>query len=167
MGVEPREPNGRQAAGTADDPLHVTRDAQEVPLGLLVRLVGLSFLGYVVVTLLVAGYMWNRQDNQRFEDQQDFAQQLATQNERLIQAVDTKLSSQDRKIKTAIAGLCADAELRDTVIADQNRAIVALLKTVPPPVPPKVQALIDTSQDGISTLEPSNEKDCPLPPETP
>ena len=161
------EPNGRQAAGTADDPIHVERTAGDVPLSLLIRLVGLSFLGYVVMTLLVAGYLWNRQDNQRFEDQRQFAKQLAEQNASLTRRLNSARIGQDRKIQTAIANLCASAELRDTVIANQSRAIVSLLKQIPEPVPPTVQALIDASQDGIRTLEPKDEADCPLPPESP
>lgn len=165
MDVEP--PNGRQVAGTAEDPLHVRRDGSEVPLSLLIRLVGLTFLGYVVMTLLVAGYLWNRQDNQRFDDQRQFAKQLSQQNEKLTRQLNQARIRQDRKIQTAVANLCASAELRDTVIANQSRAIVGLLRQIPEPVPPAVRALIDASQDGIRTLEPKNEKDCPLPPENP
>lgn len=164
--VDPQDSNSRQAAGTAEDPLHVTRNDSEVPLGLLVRLVGLTFLGYVVFSLLVGGYLWYRQDNTRFEDQRAYARQLAQANSDLIQKLNNNRVSQDRKIQTAVADLCASAELRDTVISNQSRAIVALLKQVPNPAQ-TVLDLIDASQDGINTLEPRGEKDCPLPPEQP
>lgn len=164
VGVEEDKPNGRlQASGTAEDPIHVERTQADVPLGLLVRLVGLSFLGYVVMTLLVGGYLWNRQDSQRFDDQRAFAAQLAGQNAALTRRLNSNRVAQDKRIQGAVADLCASAELRDTVIANQNAAIVALLKQIPPPVPPLVQRLIEVSQDGIQTLEPSDEKDCPLP----
>lgn len=168
VGVEPEEPNGngRQAAGTAEDPLHVRRDQAEVPLGLLIRLVGLTFLGYVVLTLLVAGYFWNRSDNQRFDDQRAYARQLAVQNANLTRKLNQSRVDQDRKIQRAVADLCANAELRDTVITNQSRSIAALLGQVPDPTKAIVD-LIDASQDAISTLEPKGEKDCPLPPEQP
>lgn len=167
MDVEPENGNGRQAAGTAEDPLHVRREDTEVPLALLIRLVGLTFLGYVFISLLVGGYLWYRQDNARFDDQRAFARQLSEQNEKLTRQLNQARIRQDHKIQTAVANLCASAELRDTVIANQSRAIVQLLQQVPEPVPPTVQALIDASRDGIRTLEPRGEKDCPLPPENP
>lgn len=165
--VDPENGNGRQAAGTADDPLHVRREDTEVPLALLIRLVGLTFLGYVVISLIVGGWLWYRQDNARFEDQRQFASQLSVQNEKLTRQLNQARIRQDHKIQTAVANLCASAELRDTVIANQSRAIVQLLQQVPEPVPPTVQALIDASRDGIRTLEPKGEKDCPLPPVNP
>lgn len=165
VGVE--EPNGRQASGTEHDPLYVKRGDADVPLGLLIRLVGLSFLGYVLLTLLVGGYVWKNQNDKRFEDQRNFAAQLARQNADLTRRLNSNRVAQSKRIQTAVADLCADAELRDTVITNQSAAIVALLQSFPEPVPPKVQNLIDTSRDGIATLEPKGEKDCPLPPEQP
>lgn len=162
-----RHPSGRVAAGTPEDPLHVTRDDQDVPLGLLIRLVGLTFLGYVVMTAGVFWWLTNNQNNARFKDQREFAAQLAQQNTDLTKRLNNNRAAQAKRIQTAVANLCASAELRDTVIARQNTAIVALLETIPPPVPPKVQNLIDASRDGIRTLEPVGEGDCPLPPENP
>lgn len=167
MGVDPESGNGRQAAGTADDPIHVERNTSDVPLALLIRLVGLSFLGYVVISLSIGAYLWYRQDNARFEDQRAFARQLSEQNEGLTRRLNAARIEQGHKIQTAVANLCASAELRDTVITNQSRAIVALLRQVPEPPPPAVTALIEASQDGIRTLEPKDEKDCPLAPETP
>jgi hypothetical protein len=133
---------------------------------LLVRLVGLTFLGYVAISLLVGGYLWYRQDNARFDDQRAYANKLADANAALTRRLNNNRIAQDKRIQTAVADLCAAAELRDTVIANQSRAIVALLKKIPDP-PETVLNLIDASQDGINTLEPKNEKDCPLPPEGP
>lgn len=164
MGVDPDQ--GR-ATGTAEDPLHVKRDDVEVPLSLLIRLVGLTFLGYVVMTLLVGGYLWTRQNDARFDSQKELAAQLAKQNEILTRRLNAARVRQDTKIRTTVSELCVNAELRDTVIANQSKAIVSLLQAIPAPIPPKVQALIDVSQDGIETLEPKNEKDCPLPPGSP
>lgn len=160
-------PNGRQATGTAEDPVHVERNDTDVPLSLLIRLVGLTFLGYVVMTLVVAGWLYTRQNDQRFEDQAGFAKQLAQQNADLTRRLNAARITQDRRIQATVANLCASAELRDTVIANQSRAIVALLRGIPQPIPHTVQDLIDASRDGIRTLEPRNEKDCPLPPENP
>lgn len=128
---------------------------------------GLAFLGYVVISLGFGAYLWNRQDNQRFADQKEFAIQLAGQSAALTRNLNAARIAQDKRIQTAVANLCASAELRDLVIANQSRAIVSLLSALPAPVSPKVQALIDASNDGIRTLEPKGEKDCPLPPETP
>lgn len=167
--VEPEEPNGngRQAAGTAEDPLHVTRNGDpEVPLGLLIRLVGLTFLGYVVFTLLVAGFFWNRQDNARFDDQRAFSRQLAQANADLTRKLNAGRVRQDNAIRRAVADLCANAELRDTVITNQSRAIAALLGQVENPSKPIID-LIEASSDAIRTLEPKGEADCPLPPEGP
>lgn len=162
MDVEPD-----RAAGTESDPLYVRRNDAEVPLPLLIRLVGLSFLGYVVLTLIIAWFLWNNSNDHRFADQRAFAAQLASQNEGLTRRLNQARLEQGRRIQTVVAALCADAELRDTVITKQNLAIISLLESVPEPVPPKVQALIDASRDGIRTLEPKGEKDCPLPPGEP
>lgn len=166
--VDVEEPNGRSlgASGTAEDPIHVERNGGDVPLGLLVRLVGLSFLGYVVVSLSIGGYLLNQQHDARFKDQQELARTLASHNESLTRRLNREQRTTDQKIQRTVADLCANAELRDTVIANQSRAIVALLREIPDP-PETVLNLINASQDGINTLEPKNEKDCPLPPEGP
>lgn len=163
VGVDPNH----QVTGQAGDPVHVTGNAgPEVPLGLLIRLVGLTFLGYTLLTLLVGGFLWNQQHDARFKDQQAVTTRLAAHNEALTRRLNAEQIVQDRKIRVAVADLCANAELRDTVIANQSRAIAALLRQNPNPTP-YVEALINASEDAIHTLEPKNEKDCPLPPGSP
>lgn len=161
------EPRDHQVSGSAQDPFHVYRDDDaSVPLSLLIRLVGLTFLGYVVISVLIGGFLWNQQHDARFKDQQVLAETLAEHNETLTRRLNAEQRGTDRKVQATVADLCVDAELRDTVITNQSRAIAALLKQVPNQSP-GVVALIEASEDAIRTLEPNDEQDCPLAPGSP
>ncbi len=159
---EPTHPNGPQASGTTDDPIHVKSDT--IPVGLVIRLFLLGWALAVLIPLgVVLALRWHDQDA-RVANVED----VATRNRALVRE-NFRLQTQ---LKTFVADQCIAAESRDVVTVQANNAMITLLNRLVPPsadVPAETRdALADYKQalrDANATLEPEGEQDCQPGPE--
>jgi len=83
-------------------------------------------------------------------------------NTTLSRSLNEERINRQKVINKFIYRECIEAEIRDTVIVDQDIAILRILRQVPNKTT-ALNELITTLQDGILALEPPGEQDCTPP----
>jgi len=117
----------------------------------LVKVLLLGFTLSAVLPTVVVLYINHNQTDNRIKA-----------NTALSRSLNQERINRQKVINRFIYRECIEAEVRDTVIVDQNLAILNILRRVPNQTP-ALTHLIRTLEDGILALEPPGEQDCTPP----
>lgn len=123
----------------------------EPSIAWVLKVVVISMIVAAVIPTAAFFYLDSKSSDQRIR-----------QNRNLIERVETDRIAVQERINDFIFEQCVQAEARDVVYAQWGGALLRIARRLDQ-TDADIRLLIDTLEDGITVLEPEDEKDCTPP----